>query len=207
MMAEFSLASRWIQLLAIVEPYGACGGFEMTRRRAMDPFPGITYASRLVDVPPGAAEIGFDLACRGGMAVTVASGRLEITDVLPVHPPRRGYYPSRRLRGFLRPAGWLQAAVSVDLELLPWSSRWTELGLVPLVRRWPLTVSTPRYFRAAHDVLDQLVRAIEGPFRPRLNLAVVAGGPWSGTSPQGRMPGSRSPKLPSEAPKLPSEAL
>ncbi|HEY3240488.1 MAG TPA: hypothetical protein VGL92_13035 [Acidimicrobiia bacterium] len=166
----------------------------------MNPTLAITYASHLVVVPPGAAEIGFDLACRDGMTVTVPSGRLEITGVLPVRQPQRGYYPSRRLRGTLQPAGWLQTSIPVELELLPWSSRWSELGLMPILRQWPPLVSPRRYFRAAHQVLDQLVRAIEEPFRPRLDLAAVAGGPGSGASLQERLaPFPGSPKLPSEA--------
>lgn len=161
----------------------------------MNPISAITYASHLVAVPPGAAEIGFDLACRAGTTVTTATGRLEL-EVLLVDPPRRGYYPSRRLRGTLRPATWTGAAVPVDLELLPWSSRWSELGLMPLSHRWPRLVSPARYFRAAHQVLDQLVRAIEEPFRPRLDLAAMA---------DGRLP--TSPAATFGRPWSPSEAL
>lgn len=164
----------------------------------MNPIHAISYAYHLVPLPPGAAEIGFDLACRGGVAVTVPTGRLEITDVLPLPSPQRGYYPSRRLRGILRPAGWPRASIPVEIELLPWSSGMSELGLLPLSRRWPNLVSPPRYFRVVHDVLDQLVRAIEKPFRPRLDLAAVAGGLGSWSSPQERSALLRSPK-PTEA--------
>ncbi|MGH9035950.1 MAG: hypothetical protein ACRD0O_09305 [Acidimicrobiia bacterium] len=161
----------------------------------MNPISAITYASRLVSVPPGTAEIGFDLNCRAGTTVTTAAGRLEL-EVLLVDPPRRGYYPSRRLRGTLRPATWTGAVVPVDLELLPWSSRWSELGLMPLNHRWPHLVSPARYFRAAHQVLDQLVRAIEDPFRPRLDPAAIT---------NGRLPTSPGATL--GRPWSPSEAL
>jgi hypothetical protein len=160
----------------------------------MNPMSVITYTSRIVTVPPGAAEIGFDLACRAGTVVTTAAGRLELTEVM-VDAPRTGYYPSRRLRGILRPATWSGAAVPVDLELLPWSSRWSELGLMPLSHRWPRLVSPARYFRTAHQVLGALVRAVEDPFRPRLDPGVI----------DGRLPTSADAA--SDRPWSPSEAL
>src|SRR5207245_8853497 len=81
--------------------------------------------------------------------------------------------------GGRRPAGRGLRPVPVSLELLPWSSRWSELTLTtgPLRRRDSGARAERAYLLAAHATLERLARAIEGP--PAEWLArLVAGQPW-----------------------------
>src|SRR5207245_3202045 len=95
-----------------------------------------------------------------------------------VVPQPRGYRPLRVATGVLHPTGRGLRPVDVTLELLPWSSRWSELALVggELRRRDCRSRAERAYLQGAHAALDRLVRAIETP--PAEWLArLVAGQP------------------------------
>jgi hypothetical protein len=80
-------------------------------------------------------------------------------------PRPRGYRPLRIATGTLQPVGLGLGAVGVTLELLPWSSRCSELALItgPLRRRDAGGRAEQAYLRGAHATLDRLVKAIEAP--------------------------------------------
>src|SRR2546428_12725043 len=85
----------------------------------------------------------------------------------------------RSSAGGRRPGGRGFRPVPVSLELLPWSSRWSELTLTtgPLRRRDSGARAERAYLLAAHATLERLARAIEGP--PAEWVARLVGGqPW-----------------------------
>ena len=150
------------------------------------------YVSHLVRVAPRPAGIGLDfarscLSWHGHLepddertwAVSTPAGTLRLGG--PFHrivPRPRGYRPLRVATGALHPAGRGLRPVEVTLELLPWSSRWSELALIAgRVRRSDCRRRADRaYLQGAHAALDRLTRAIETP--PAEWLArLVAGQP------------------------------
>jgi hypothetical protein len=150
------------------------------------------YVSHLVRVAPRPAGIGLDFArsclsgyCSAGTEdervwrVCTPTGTLRFGGPFARVVPRpRGYQPHRIATGTLHPAVRGLRPVGVTLELLPWSSRWSELALVggPLRRRDSRSRAERAYLRAAHATLDRLVRAVETP--PAEWLArLVAGQP------------------------------
>jgi hypothetical protein len=156
------------------------------------PIPHHPYVSHLVRVAPRPAGIGLDFARSCLMAqsrvdadddrtwaVSTPAGTLRLGG--PFHrivPRPRGYRPLRVATGALHPAGRGLRPVDVTLELLPWSSRWSELALITgRVRRTDCRRRAERaYLQSAHAALDRLIRAIETP--PAEWLArLVAGQP------------------------------
>jgi len=156
------------------------------------PIPHHPYVSHLVRVAPRPAGIGLDFArsclmaqCRADAdeerlwAVCTPAGTLRLGG--PFHrivPRPRGYRPLRVATGALHPAGRGLRPIEVTLELLPWSSRWSELALIAgRVRRSDCRRRADRaYLQGAHAALDRLTRAIETP--PAEWLArLVAGQP------------------------------
>ena len=151
------------------------------------------YVSHLVRVAPRPAGVGLDFArsclsahCgfvdhedQSAWAVTTPAGTLRLGGPFRrVVPRSRGYRPLRVAFGAVEPAGWGLRPVDVTLELLPWSSRWSELALIA----GPLPVldrgnrAERAYLRAAHATLGRLVEAIETP-RAEWLARLVAGQP------------------------------
>src|SRR5438105_10906224 len=111
---------------------------------SVTPIPHHPYVSHLVRVAPRPAGIGLDFArsclmaqCRADAdeerlwAVCTPAGTLRLGG--PFHrivPRPRGYRPLRGATGLLHPAGRGLRPIEVTLELLPWSSRWSELALI-----------------------------------------------------------------------------
>jgi hypothetical protein len=148
--------------------------------------------SQLVRVAPRPAGVGLDFArsclsapCRSGTDAELAwgvrtpagtvrfGGRFE-----RVVPRPRGYRPLRVATGTLYPVGRGLHPVPVTLELLPWSSRWSELTLTTGPLRWRDSGyrAERAYLLAARAVLGSLAKAIETP--PAQWLArLVAGQP------------------------------
>jgi len=128
--------------------------------------------SHLVLVAAGPAAAGLDFArwCLArpdaGWTVPTPAGTLRCEGrVRHAVPPPRAYLPHRTVSGQLYPAGRGLRPIPVTLELLPWSSRWSELLLTtgPL-RRLDAGLRTERaYLLAAHAVLKRLARVIEAP--------------------------------------------
>ena len=108
------------------------------------------YVSRIVRVAPHSAGAVLDFArwCLSapdtadrdedrGWCVTTPAGRLRVGGRFQRAVPRpRGYWPLRVTTGMLHPAGRGARPVAVTLELLPWSSRWSELALTAGPLRW-----------------------------------------------------------------------
>src|SRR2546425_1266155 len=152
----------------------------MSPRSPMPPAHFHPYASQLVCVAPRPASAGLDftrwsLAAPDGGGVldddrpwTVVSpaGTLRLGGSLRrAAPPERGYRPLRGAPGGLAPAGRVRRPVAVTLELLPWSSRWSELGLTagPLRRRDRWGRAEQAYLRGAEATLARLAEMIEAP--------------------------------------------
>ena len=150
------------------------------------------YVSHLVRVAPRPAAVGLDFArsCLSSYCAVDADDELGWRVYSPagtlrlggpfrrVVPTPRGYRPLRVATGALHPAGRGLRPVAVTLELLPWSSRWSELALVtgPLRRTDSGRRSEQAFLLGAHATLDRLVKAIETP--PAEWLArLVAGQP------------------------------
>jgi hypothetical protein len=150
------------------------------------------YVSHLVRVAPRHAGVVLDFArsCLSAhdlarsddertWGVYTPAGTLRLDGPFRRVVPRpRAYRPMRIASGMLRPAGPGLRAVPVTLELLPWSSRWSELALTtgPLARVDGRRRAEQAYLQGAHATLDRLVRAIETP--PAEWLArLVAGQP------------------------------
>ena len=150
------------------------------------------YVSQLVRVAPRPAGAGLDFArwCLSSPAtadrdddrawcVTTPDGRLRLGGRFQRTVPRpRGYRPLRVATGMLHPAGRGARPVAVTLELLPWSSRWSELGLTAGPLRWADSRAGAEraYLRAANAALARLAQSIEAP--PSAWLArLVAGQP------------------------------
>ena len=122
------------------------------------------YISRLVELPPDLAKVGFDAVaseCAGESSraweVVVPGGLLELDGpgVVPLLPG--AYAPYRKVGGVLR-RGWsgLGTSVPVELELLPWSASRTELGLTARGVRGPRRLSVRRYLEVGGAALDGL---------------------------------------------------
>jgi hypothetical protein len=127
------------------------------------------HISRLVDLPADLAKEAFDAVAAGhaggegggAWRVVVSSGRLDLARPEIVSASPRTYWPYRRVRGRLRPAGTWRG-LAVELELLPWSDARTELGLALIRGPGPLTVGLNRpYLRVGGDVLEGLRLAME----------------------------------------------
>lgn len=87
------------------------------------------YMSHRLDVPPRVAMAAYDsLAHAGAWTLELNRVRLVVRSTLPL-APGPGYGPLRRAAGVLA-AGYHRQPV--ELELLPWSARRTELGLRPI---------------------------------------------------------------------------
>lgn len=145
------------------------------------------HVSRLANVSPETVGVSFDFACEclaadgGGHSdltwiVESPLGRLTLGSEVARSRPD-DYRPLRAVAGRLRPARWGTSPVSVRLELFPWSSRQTEIGLIHHARGWfaPSQRSQRAYLGAAHAVLDELRRALEAP--PADWLSRLAWGP------------------------------
>jgi hypothetical protein len=159
------------------------------------------YVSHLVRVAPRPAGIGLDfarscLSCHWGVdaedgltwGVCTPAGTLRFGGPFARVVPRpRGYRPHRVATGTLQPAGRGLGPVDVTLELLPWSSRWSELALVtgPLRRRDSRYRAERAYLLAAHATLDRLVRAVEAPAAEWFGgpPGGCGGPPWGGPNP------------------------
>jgi hypothetical protein len=151
------------------------------------------YVSHLVRVAPRPAGTSLDFvrSCLSRVVgsgtgadavwgVTTPEGTLRLGGRFRRIVPRpRGYQPLRVATGrLILPAARRFGPVDVTLELLPWSSRWSELALAsgPLRRTQAGTRAERAYLAAAHATLDRLARAIESP--PAEWLArLVAGQP------------------------------
>ncbi|HEY4409898.1 MAG TPA: hypothetical protein VGO87_08440, partial [Acidimicrobiia bacterium] len=137
------------------------------------------HVSHLVRVAPRPAGAGLDFA-RWCLSSPDAVGDedcwWEVSDPPagtmrlggPFHravPRPRGYQPLRMATGIVCPTGRLARPVAVTLELLPWSSRWSELALTggPLAwwERGPRAEQA--YLRAANATVAHLARTIETP--------------------------------------------
>lgn len=124
-----------------------------------DPFP---HLSRVLELPPLVAQaafdaVGFDRARPGPghvWAVEVPAGRLELAGSGLVSPPPRAcYWSYRDVPGLIRAAPW-PLAIPIRLELLPWSTTRTALGLG--VRRLPLLSSDDAYIQVGVQALQLL---------------------------------------------------
>lgn len=122
------------------------------------------YMDRVVDLPPAIAAVCFD-DVRADLCADPANpaGRwsiradeevLELAGTGVLSSGQTGWRVLRRLHGSLRsPGGWVR--LPVELELLPWSSRRTEVGLRPRGRLGPGPGSF--YVRGGNAVLDRLM--------------------------------------------------
>ena len=91
--------------------------------------------------------------CSPTLLIGLAAGTLRLGG--PFHrivPRPRGYRPLRVATGALHPAGRGLRPIEVTLELLPWSSRWSELALIAgRVRRSDCRRRADRaYLQGAH---------------------------------------------------------
>jgi hypothetical protein len=128
-------------------------------------YPSYPYLSRVLDLPPRVAQAAFDAvhahrARRGhpqSWDIQVEGGRLELSDRPVAAPPRACYWPYRQERGRIRSARW-GLPIPVELELLPWSDRRTELGLRVCGH---LPVSESLYLHVGHEALDVLAGELE----------------------------------------------
>jgi hypothetical protein len=105
------------------------------------------YMSRIVDVPPHVASAAFD-------AVLDQCA----DDTLRVLPTSARPEPTRRARGAILRVPYGPMRVSVEIE--PWSTRRSQLGLVPLkwgLRMWP----SSRQIETGHSVLTRLELLID----------------------------------------------
>ena len=128
-----------------------------------DQFP---YVSRVLDLPPLVAQAAFDAVRHQRTRsrrfpvwdVAVPVGRLELVGSGWVSPPPRAcYWSYRDVPGMIRAASW-PVPVAVRLELAPWSSTQTTLGLG--VRRLPMLTGDGPYLDVAWQALDQLTREL-----------------------------------------------
>jgi hypothetical protein len=99
--------------------------------------PRLPYLTRILDLPPLVAQAAFDAARTArmprprsaGWEIGTADGRLELHgDGRVPPPPRPCYWSYRHVSGRIRSPGW-QPAIAIGLELVPWSSTRTALGL------------------------------------------------------------------------------
>lgn len=115
------------------------------------------YMNYRIDVPPRVAMAAYDsLAHAGAWRLELGRVRLMVGATLPV-AIGCGYGPLRSAPGILA-AGYRRHPV--ELELLPWSSRHTELGLRPIstfAARFPS--------RTVMRAGDQMLRHLDELFR------------------------------------------
>ena len=117
------------------------------------------YMSRTIDVPPLVAQAAYDDCVQQSTdefgALADSSVRLELHG--PIRRfPCSGCWPLRSRPGTLT-VGRLRWPVA--LELLPWSTERTELGLLPgsrALRGFPPHVVT----RGGHELLEQLAASM-----------------------------------------------
>jgi len=149
------------------------------------------YVSQLVRVAPRPAGVGLDFArlCLSRpravdhdedrwWTVSSPAGTLRLGGPFRRVVPRpRGYRPLRVAHGTLCPAGRGLRPVAVTLELLPWSSRWSELALTagPLPWRDHGPRAERAYLCGANAALARLAQVIETP--PAEWLGRRVGGP------------------------------
>jgi hypothetical protein len=139
----------------------------------IDHAPPVThYVSRVIDLPPVAAQDALDACQAAGSATEASAGRWTVrTERSRVvfegtaHPGLRGrnsdLCPLRRWFGVLRSARG-RPAFRIEIELAPWSSTSCELGIRPAGRwRRPGNLRQGAYFSLAGDVLESLGETLE----------------------------------------------
>jgi hypothetical protein len=119
------------------------------------------YVSEVVDLPPVVALAAFDALVLPGITDLASAGgaRLRVRRVArPPTPPCSPSAPMRAEPALLR-AGWRR--MSGELELSPWSTGRTEIGLRP--RRWGMsTWPSEACLNAAGEVLAELACQLQG---------------------------------------------
>jgi hypothetical protein len=139
------------------------------------------YLSRVVAVPASAAGVAFD-RCWHKLATPVGDGVSQslidwgvssrivdlpaaqlwlYRDSSAVVPADGHFAPYRRVHGRLRLRRWWRA-VPVELELVPWSSACSSLGLRYAGRRRLASATCECYHQAGSDALDLLGAALLG---------------------------------------------
>jgi hypothetical protein len=142
--------------------------------------PGSPYLSELVALPAPAAAIALD-----AHRLDVVGFRTDDPEVLltltgsgTTTATGTAYEAVRHLSGVLQ---FGRASIDVELELLPWSARASELALRPSSGGFPRTWTGARhaaYAKAVVSVLRGLVAELElaavSPARPTLGRTVAA---------------------------------
>ncbi|MEX2554237.1 MAG: hypothetical protein WEB06_01240 [Actinomycetota bacterium] len=127
-------------------------------------FPGPSYMERVVNLPPDSAATALDLALldvgsgapegHEHWCLEVDRGRLvlELPSVRLETPALSGVCPLRRATGWIRSTVFL---FPVELELFPWSSTASAVGLRPSGTR-PRRLGSDIYYRVGAAGLDHL---------------------------------------------------
>lgn len=120
------------------------------------------YISRRLRLTPEDSYTALCHVTEGGAPTRCSASnvRLDIGPPVPLQRPCVSS-PVARAAGTLRPRG--RAPVRVSLEVSPWSSTETELGLSPagLSHRWWTPGRAERYFAAGHEALSTLTRRLD----------------------------------------------
>lgn len=118
-----------------------------------------SYMSRRIDVPPLVSQAAYDVhagrSAGDGWAISVSAARLVLRG--PVLRPSGAGWRALRSQGGTLNVG--RYRWPVELEVLPWSSERTELGLRPCSRTLR-AIPPDLVMRAGHELLDGLAASM-----------------------------------------------
>lgn len=142
------------------------GSFQEEAIRGREPPP---YLSRRLELPALVAQAAFDavrLTHSPGPPSTrweiwASAGLLQLRgDGNLERPSRDCFWPYREVRGRLRPVRrWWHPAITVRVELVPWSESRTSLGLYAW--RYPTLATARSYLQVGRPILEILATEIE----------------------------------------------
>jgi hypothetical protein len=106
------------------------------------------YVAHPLDLPPLTAQAAFDSRREGGLTIQTSSAELRLEDT--------GAAARLRRRGGL-------IRIEVEVEVIPWSDRRSEIGIRPRTRMIPMTWGwrQQRYLALAVEAAEGLARVLE----------------------------------------------